>query len=54
MKKIYNTPELARFGSISEITLAGNSNPGNDGIEYEEDVFGSICKDNPAAPVDCN
>lgn len=54
MKKAYTTPELARFGSISELTLAGKTNPGYDGIEYEDGVFGSVCQDDGGDPVTCS
>ena len=54
MKKAYTSPRLSTFGSISDLTLAGLTNPGSDGVYVEvKDSYGSVCKDDAGGPVDC-
>jgi hypothetical protein len=44
-KKVYQSPELVVYGTLSDLTEAGASKAGLDGIFYEEKgYFGSVIR----------
>lgn len=46
-KTEYRSPKLVRYGTLSELTQAGDSNPGDDFIVYDSGVRGSVITPNP-------
>lgn len=46
-KTEYRSPQLVQYGTLSELTQAGDSRPGNDFIVYDGGVRGSVITPNP-------
>jgi hypothetical protein len=46
-KKSYETPRLERFGTVGELTLAGNTNPATDMMNGSADPVGIVVGPRP-------
>ena len=50
-KQEYTTPKLVRYGTLSELTQVGRTNPGTDFIVYKDGQQGSVNPGgNPSPP----